>query len=666
MKSVTRTMLAVLLGPVTTHAALAQQARENMPVLPEVQVTGQSADSSATGPAWAPSRTLMGDELHKRMSSSLGDTLGHEAGVSTSGFGAAAARPVIRGLDGSRVKILQNGMSVMDLSTLSPDHAVGLSQATARQVEVVRGPRALLYGSGLIGGTVNVINDRIPTELPGRPAGEAELRLGSVDRSTNGSFSVDGSAGKIGLHADASVLNAGDYRIPGYRTRNDTASAYGRLPQSYSHQQSLGLGGSLIGEWGYAGASISSLTNRYGVPTADGARIDLEQQRVDIDTLLRNPSPAFESLRIRLAYTDYRHSELDQANIPETNFSNKAWESRIEWQHRPVNGWRGRFGFQAEDGRFAARNAGTGAPDTVQPTRSTSIAAFATEERDFGPLNLSAGLRLESVRRRPEALAERTYQLGSLSAGALWTLAPGYGAGATFTTTQRAPGAEELYSSGPHDATSTFDIGQAGMRKETSRGVELALQKTSGPLRWKANLFHTRVANFIHGRLTGRLLDEDGVVGGTLSERVFAQADASLHGAELEASYNANGPGLSLRGFADTSRGSFDNAGSLPLQPASRLGLEAGYRQGPWQGGMSVLRALSQHRIAAFESTATPGYTRVDASMGFTQRAGSQQWTAFLMARNLLNQDIRLATSLLKDVAPQPGRSLIIGLRTRF
>ncbi|MDO9216344.1 MAG: TonB-dependent receptor plug domain-containing protein, partial [Lacisediminimonas sp.] len=300
MKTTKKVTLAILLGHACTHHAFAQSDGRSVQTLPEVQVTAQPGDSSPQTETWSPDRILTGDELRNRMGSSLGETLGNEAGVATSGFGAAAARPIIRGLDGSRVKILQNGMSVMDVSTLSQDHAVGVSTSNSRQVEIVRGPRALLYGSGVIGGTVNVINDRIPTELPARPGGEAELRLGSVDSSSNGSVSVDGAAGKIGLHVDASALNAGDYRIPGYRIRNDPASAQDRLPQTYSRQQSLGAGGAYIGDWGHAGLSVTSLANHYGVPMPEGANIELVQQRIDFDTLWRYPSPAFDSFQLRL------------------------------------------------------------------------------------------------------------------------------------------------------------------------------------------------------------------------------------------------------------------------------------------------------------------------------------------------------------------------------
>jgi iron complex outermembrane receptor protein len=166
--------------------------------------------------------------------------------------------------------------------------------------------------------------------------------------------------------------------------------------------------------------------------------------------------------------------------------------------------------------------------------------------------------------------------------------------------------------------------------------------------------------------VTGLSFDEEGTPGGTFRQRLFSQTNATIRGAEAEVSYNQHGEGLALRAFADTSRGSLDDAGSLPLQPATRIGTDVGYRKGPWRSGASVLHALKQDRLAAFESTNTPSYTQLDANVSYTQRFGSNDVTWFAVMRNLLNQDIRLSTSLLKDVAPLPGRTLMVGVRTRF
>ena len=265
-------------------------------------------------------------------------------------------------------------------------------------------------------------------------------------------------------------------------------------------------------------------------------------------------------------------------------------------------------------------------------------------------------------------MPDRDFSLGSYSLGGLWTFAPGYSVGPTLSIAQRAPATEELYANGPHESTRTFDIGSAALRKETSRNLELTLQKTEGLMRWKANFFQNNAKNFVFGRNDGVQVDDEGGIAadGEFTRRFWTQADATIRGAEVEVSYNLRGEGLSLRGFADTARGRLNGAGSLPLQPATRFGIDADFKQGPWRTGLGLLRAQAQDRLAAFETTRTPGYTQLDAHLSYTQRVGTMQWTGFVLAKNLLNQDIRLSTSVLKNTAPLPGRSLVVGVRTRF
>jgi iron complex outermembrane receptor protein len=246
---------------------------------------------------------------------------------------------------------------------------------------------------------------------------------------------------------------------------------------------------------------------------------------------------------------------------------------------------------------------------------------------------------------------------------------PGYSAGATLSYAQRAPSTDELYSGGPHDATQTFDVGNADLAKEISRNIELSLQKTSGLLRWRANLFRNNVSDFIYGHITGVQLDEDGNVdstGGGFRQRVFQQAPAHIQGAEAELTWNQSGMGWNGRLFGDGSRGRLDAGGNLPLQPADRIGAALGYRQADWRAGLSWTHARGQDRLAASETTPTPAYNLVDANFSYTQKLAQTDLTWFLLARNLLNQDIRLSTSLLKDISPLPGRNLVFGVRAKF
>jgi iron complex outermembrane receptor protein len=320
---------------------------------------------------------------------------------------------------------------------------------------------------------------------------------------------------------------------------------------------------------------------------------------------------------------------------------------------------------QTENTHFSALSA-AGGPDTVPVTHSTSQAAFLVEEAGIGQVALNAGARYEKVRREPVGNRERSFNLGSGSVGALWTFMPGYGAGATVSYAQRAPSTDELYSGGPHDATLTFDVGNADLAKEVSRNIELSLQKTSGLLRWRANLFRNNVSDFIYGRITGLALDENGMPGGGFRQRLFGQAPAHIQGAEAELTWNQSGMGWNGRLFVDGSRGKLDSGDNLPLQPADRIGASLGYRQADWRAGLSWTHARGQDRLAGFERTPTPAYNLVDANLSYTQKLAHTDLTWFLLAKNLLNQDIRLSTSLLKDISPLPGRNLVFGVRAKF
>lgn len=657
-------------------AAVGAHAHQVPKTLAPVVVTADPFGASETGSILAPARVVSGDELRDKLGGSLGETLIREPGVNASGFSTGSSRPVIRGLEGPRVKILQDGMGSGDLSAISNDHAVGASLLTTQQIEILRGPATLLYGSGAIGGAINIVNGRIPTQLEPRPTGEAELRAGSADSSGALAFSADRSIGNIGLHVDGSLLRAGDYRIPGNSAVDGSGDA-GRLSFSGNREDNLGVGASLIQSWGHVGASLSQTDKLYGIRGRDeNAKIDLGQTRFDIDSLVRSPLPGFDALRVKLGHNNYRHTELEDGTEPHVRFSNRSMESRWELSHLPLAGWRGKLGLQTDNATVQALNL-EGEDPTVPRTRSSSVAGFVVEEKDFGDVRINAGARLEQVSRRPTGETSRNFTLASTSVGALWTYTPGYALGLTGSLAQRAPTAEELYSGGVHHPTETFDRGDSALRKETSQNLDLSWQKTEDRLRWRANLFQNKISNFVFGRIGDEVCEDTGQpVGGgcgagveELRLRSFSQADATLRGYEVDVSYNLYETGWFGRAFADSSRGKLDNLGNLPLQPANRVGMTVGYQDNTWRSSLSVLNASAQNRIASSEvsdETATRGYTRVDASLSWRQRYGMTDLTWFLLARNLLNEEIRLSTSLLKDYVPQPGRHLMVGVRARF
>ncbi|MCI1006353.1 TonB-dependent receptor [Herbaspirillum sp. C7C8] len=654
----------------TANTANTSATPAAQPALQPIVVTATPFASEEDVQVLAPAKVITGDELRNKLGNSLGDTLSNELGVSASAFGAGASRPIIRGMEGPRVMILQNGMGVSDVSTVSNDHAVATEAATARQIEILRGPAALLYGSGAIGGLVNVVNDRIPTELVGKPTGTVEGRYGTVDGEKNSSFSLDTSAGQIGLHLDGNYRDTDNYKIPGNARQGDSSSASGRLPNSFTHETSLGAGISYVTNWGYIGLSAATLDDHYGIPTDEMSFIDLHQNRYDLDTVVNQPFAGIEKFRVRMGYTDYTHIEKAQDGTPNTVFSNRSQQTRWELTHAPLAGWHGTFGVQTEQSNYSALTPDTGVSELTPPTRSSSFAGFLVEERQFGQVLASAGLRAESVSRRPDSgsgLPGRNFSLISWSTGGLWSFQPGYGLGLTYSFAQRAPTVEELYSNGPHESTSTYDIGDNQLKKETSHNIELSLQKTEGLVRWKGNVFRNKVNNYIYGRTNGQV-DDTGTAdaNGEFTQRFWSQGDATIRGVEAEVTYNWNGEGVSGRVFADTSRGTLDNQGNLPLQPATRYGIELGYKTGPWASGVKVLRAQKQDRLASFETYETPSYTQLDANLSYTQRLNGVKLTWFALARNLLNQDIRLSTSVLRETVPLGGRNFIVGVRTAF
>ncbi|MCE3262456.1 MAG: TonB-dependent receptor [Pseudoduganella sp.] len=670
---------SLLAGAVLSAVSACAHAQEGE--VTKVIVTANPFHKGETEQILLPAKVLSGDELRDKMANSLGETLSSELGVSTSAFGAGSSRPIIRGLEGARVKMLENGMSVSDVSGLSNDHAVAAEGSVAHQIEILRGPAALLYGSGAIGGLVNVVNERIPPALEPKLTGQAEARYSTVDDGHATSGTIDGAIGKLALHLDANARQSGDYKIPGSRVAGDPASGGARLPHSGTKEKGAGLGGSYIDGWGYVGASVSGLENKYSVPSDEGSVIDQHQTRYDIDSLFKNILPGIESAKFKAGYTDYRHDELGQDGTPEVRFTNRALETRAELVHKAINGWHGTFGMQTELTHFAAKAAEDGADheeedeehghahDTVPATRSKSSAAFIVEEKEWGPVRVNAGLRLERVKRQPVSGLDRSFSLQSGALGALWSFVPGYAAGLTLSRAQRAPSTEELYSAGPHHATITFDVGNPDLRKETSRNVEFSVQKTTGLLRWKANLFHNSISDFIYGHVTGTLVDaegHEGHEGEQFRERLFSQGDATVRGAEGEIEYNPLGLGVNGRLFADTSHGDLKNAGSLPLQPATRVGASVGYRSSNWRAGATWIHARAQDRLASFEATPTGSYNQLNANLSYTQKLKDLDLTWFVLAKNVLNEEIRVSTSLLKDISPLPGRSVVFGVRAKF
>lgn len=643
-----------------------------------------------------PNKILQGDELLNKLGSTLGATLANELGVTATGYGAGSSRPVIRGLEGSRVQILQNGLSVGDVSNISQDHAVGSNMQNAHQVEILRGAAALLYGSGSSGGLVNVVNDRILTNLPDKPSGAINTSYETLNNGRAGALEIDSSIGSFALHVDTAINNANNYQIPGYANQNGPNQEWsinpgapqsvpysGKLPNSWSNQNNLGAGISYVGSSGYTGVSVERLNNNYGIPTPDGGFINQSQNRYDFQHQTRDPFEGFSSFKFSAANSNYNHTEFASTGEAASVWKNIANEARLELAHNPVLGWKGIFGAQVTSASLNATELGTGSYAIIPQTKTNSNALFWIEEGAWGPIQGNLGIRYNNVFQNPNtstvleqqatdvggvtpliSLQNRQFNLMSYSAGSLWNFMQGHGIGVAYTVSQRAPSAQELYSYGAHESTATFDIGNPSLNKETSHNLEINIQKTSGLLRGKASAYANRFNNYIYGYYTGLYIPTSN----NFSVVTAQQAAATIKGIEGELSYNWNQTGLAGRIFGDASQGTFDSGGNLPLQPAPRLGAEIAHQKNGWLANASYIYSYQQNRLASWEIGPAPSYNLINAGLSYTERVKDVNWTVFLNMKNLLNQQIRYATTpmAVRLFAPQPGRSFMVGLRGAF
>ncbi|ABM42209.1 TonB-dependent receptor [Acidovorax sp. JS42] len=657
--------------------------------LPEVTVSSsglQLGVSEMTQPV----SVLEGDALVRQREATLGETLDGEPGITGSHFGAGASRPVIRGMDGPRVRVLSDGSELHDASTVSPDHAVAAEPLLATQVEVLRGPSALVYGGGAVGGVVNVLDGKVPTAVPDKGyEGSAELRAGSAAREKAGAVALTGGAGNLAVHVEAAGRDADDYRV-------GSGWAEGRrVPGSFNRTGTGSVGLSWVGSRGYLGLAFTRQNAKYGLPghshSFEGCHthgnhlhcgshdehdhdddghdhdhdhgheavpvVDLRSERVDIRGELRDPFTGFSALRLRAGVTDYVHDEVEEGTVA-TTFKNKAHDLRVELQHEPVAGWRGVLGLQTGQRKFSA----AGEEAYVQPTLTRQWGVFLLEEYRLGDWH--GDWRIETALRHDRQSAEaqdsgveRRHHGTSASLGAVWRFAPGYAAGASITRAHRAPTAEELYARGLHMATSTYERGDASLRAETSRNIDLSLRKTSGDTTFDVSVFHNRIRNYIYGRTLDEL---DG-----LQLLQYSQAGATFTGMEGRVRQRIT-QRLGVTLFGDSVRARLDGGERLPRIAPARVGLRVDANWRDWGGAVEWVQVARQNRVAAFE-TATPGYGMLNLGLAYNGRTGSgTPWQVYLKARNLTDRLAYAHTSFIKDAAPLAGRNVTVGVHVSF
>ena len=680
---------AILLIALNIPASYAQETA-NSPKMPGMTVTASPFKDRSELEMTQPVNVLQGDQLRRKRETSLGDTLSHELGVSSSSFGPGASRPIIRALDGPRIQILENGIGTLDASSLSPDHAVTVETLNASQIEILRGPATLLYGGGATGGVVNVVTDRIPTRLFKTPAGNAEIRGNTATEEKAGSFNVNKSFGQMSWSLGAFKRKTEDYSIPGHANNSGLPINNGHDRESTDPQanpndkhivrnsavdsQGLSVGGSYIGERGFLGGSISLLENNYGIPSPELASVDQTQARYNLSGQLDQPMAGIERIKVRTGYNDYKHKEIESSGEVATRFKNRELETRAEFLHAPIAGVTGLFGVQFQDRTFSA----IGEQAIVPITQSRSTGVFLVEERNWEKVRLEFGGRYEHAARNPQNTADpsRGFDLFSGSTGASWNIIHDYQIGLTAIHGQRAPGIEELYVNGIHHGTATFQVGDQALRKEAHNNVDVSLRKTSGFMKWKINAFYNRFDHYIfyksvdsNGDRRADRVNHDGelTVDGEFLVQNLAQTDAVFYGAEAEVIFTLRPDSLDLRLFTDYVRAKLgQHNGNVPRVTPQRFGFELNYRSGPFSTNLTTIHVLRQNKAAELE-TNTSGYTllNLEASYRLKSTRSNGIWL-FVQGRNLLDEEMRVHTSYLKNFAPLPGRALIAGIRSDF
>ena len=659
-----------------------------------------------------PVEVLSGEELDRRKAGTLGDTVSRLTGVQTTYFGTGVGRPIIRGLEGPRVQVLSGGIGSMDASTVSADHAVSIEPFLADQIEVLKGPATLLFGSGAIGGAVNVVDGRLAESIPDSPlSGRAEISGNSVNDERTGMFRLDGVNGNWVLHVDGLMRDGDHYDIPGYAIvehdheqegHEHQEQVRGKLPNSALSTRAGAVGATWLGEKAYFGLAASTYRTNYGIP--DGAhvhgeahdhgeaheeaheeeasvRIDMAQNRLDLKAGVYAPVSFLQSINLRAAYNDYAHVELE-GGFPATRFTNKGYEGRLEALQEQWNGWRGAFGVQFGHADFGAIGEEAFVPSTV----TDNLGLFAIQEKDFGPFKLELGGRYDRVELAPQALASRDFDAFNLSAAGIWRINDGFDLRVGVDRSERAPTTEELFAAGAHVATRSIEIGDSGMDTENGLRVEAGLHWHSDRIDTKFALYQTNFSDFIYLSATG--VEEEG-----LPVRLWTQSDATFRGAEAEAKIRL-ADGMSgawdLRLFGDYIRAELDGSGSrtvafevphgdhthpydvqilqggnLPRIAPMRFGADLAWSLDGWRAALGAVRYSRQDDVAQGEAS-SPGYTLVDAHLGYRWDNPQASWEVFLDGRNLTNEDARPHTSLLRDYSPLPGRGIGFGIRAYF
>lgn len=612
-------------------------------------------------------------ELLKRREISLGETIRHEPGIHSTSFGPNASRPIIRGLEGDRVRILQNGLGTLDASSQSVDHAIAVDTLTIDKIEVVRGPMSLLYGSSAVGGVVNIINSRIHREYNAGLINQVDVRGETATNGVAGAARMDYGKNQWMYHLDAAYQNHGDLEIPGkaksQRLREASPSGdevEDRLQNSENQQTSLAAGVSRILEKGYMGVSYYRFDNEYGTVADPEVDIRMQQNRVELAGEYRMGEGSLKKISFRSAQSFYKHEELEGETVG-TTFRNGGNEARLEF-HTSAGEWNGVSGIQTQFSTFRALG-----EEAFLPTSKTKMASlFTLQEYELNKKStLQAGGRIENTNIEREESArfgsekEKSFTGLNGSLGYLRKFDLNHSASLSLSYTERAPNFQELFADGEHVATSTFEIGDTSLDKEKGYAFEGSIKKDRPDSKLIVSGFIQKFQDYITLSPTGTSNSDP-----QIPDFAYEQDRAYLYGGEVdskeELAHSFAGGSLWINTRADIVIGWNESTDDfLPRMPAPRLMLGLEYVRDLWSADLEWERYSEQHRTAPNEER-TEAFSLVNAGVIYDIPKETQNYRIYLRAKNLFNQEARLHTSTLKDVAPLSGRNFVAGFQAIF
>ena len=622
-------------------------------VLPSTNVNGNLVGISSD-PMVDPSNIMNGRELSIKRESSIGETLTNMPGVSNSSYGPSVGRPVIRGMDGDHIKILQNGLGNLDVSNLSADHGVSIDPLIIEQIELIRGPASLLYGNGISGGVINAVDHRIPKEALTGITGRAESRYESVNRGKSNAAVVDLGNSSFVIHMDAYNRNTENLSIPGgavSKYSNEASRGKGSLLNSSSNTYGGAIGASMIFDNGYAGLSFSNHNSNYGSPKEDTVRLDMESNRWDFSSELKELPSFFNRIKVRMSNTDYQHSEID-AGVIETTFKNKGTGGSFEMGHKELYGLSGLIGFAFDNSQFKSIGDESIAPNS----KTISQSIYMLEEYKFNQHKISFALR--RAEHQIDSIENKSFSTNNASIGNEYVLNDVWTVKTNINHLERAPSYFELFADGVHAATGQYIVGNSSIKNEVSNGIDFNLKRKDVSNTTSISAYYNYFNNYIGSFNTGTQR-EDG-----MDEAIFKSVKASFKGVELE-SKQLVADNLTANIRAEYVIAKNEDTGSyLPRIAPLKMGIGSTYQKERYSLNINLLHAFAQNKLSANELK-TDAYTNLSLLATY-QIPIKYNIELFTKANNLLNEDIRDATSYIKDIAPQGGRSIMFGLRGDF